>query len=148
MSKKNLNLMVVTIFLIWLILPLSSYGTGVGIIIGEPTGLSLKFGNFPVLGIAWSFENFLLVNCDYWFHNPTLSEPFFWYAGIGGKVGFGEFKKDEGNKIGLGVRVPVGLQVFLIKNKLELFGEIVPGILLIPSTGFDIDGGIGLRYHF
>jgi hypothetical protein len=132
-------------------LPKHIYGFGIGIIIGEPTGISLKFGNFPVLGIAWSLGNVLHINCDYWLHNTSLSEPFLWYVGVGGKILFGEVRegknKVEGNEFGLGARIPVGIQVYLIKNKLELFGEIVPGILLIPSTGFDIDFGIGLRYH-
>ena len=30
----------------------------------------------------------------------------------------------------------------------DIFAEIVPGLNLLPGIGFDIGGGIGLRYFF
>ncbi|MBN1897938.1 MAG: DUF3996 domain-containing protein [Spirochaetes bacterium] len=122
----------------------SNSGTGIGIIIGEPTGLSLKFGNFPVLGIAWSFDEYIHLHCDYWLKNAYLGGPFDWFIGVGGKLLIYESGKDD--NIGLGLRIPIGLQLFVVDN-LEIFGEVAPGILLIPNTDFDIDAGIGLRFY-
>ena len=146
---------IVLILALLLIITFSGIGnlyasTGVGIILGEPTGLSLRFNNFPIFGIAWSFNNYFHVHCDYWFKNSTLAGPFLWYIGAGGKVLFysGNDKKgDSKNGIGLGIRVPFGLQIYPIK-RLEIFAELVPGMILIPSTDVDLDAGIGIRFYF
>ena len=122
--------------------------TGIGVIIGEPTGLSLKFNNFPILGIAWSFDDYIHVHCDFWLNNYAVSKSVNWYFGIGGKMLI--YKNGKGNKddkIGLGARLPIGLQGFVLKN-LEIFGEIVPGLMIVPSTDFDVDAGVGVRLHF
>ena len=37
---------------------------------------------------------------------------------------------------------------FTRRPQLELFLELVPGIALFPETRGDLDGGIGIRYHF
>lgn len=55
--------------------------------------------------------------------------------------------KNDDSRVGIGIRVPFGLQYF-INNNIEVFGEVVPGISLIPSTEFDVDAGIGARYYF
>jgi hypothetical protein len=127
---------------------------GVGVIVGEPTGLSLKFGDFPVLGISWSLDKHLYIHADAWILNRPLKGKLNWYFGLGGKVLIFDDEsdikkevKDEDSDVGLGARVPFGLQYYFIPE-LELFGEVVPGLLLFPATDFDIDFGIGLRYHF
>ena len=127
-------------------------GLGIGVILGEPTGVSIKYNNFPILGIAWSIDNHFHVHCDYWAHHAVLDGPVNWYAGIGGKMKVyrSDSKgrpKDDDSRFGAGLRIPVGLQYY-ITDQLELFGEVVPGISLIPETSFDLDAGIGLRYYF
>lgn len=150
--KKILLFMIIVLSVPAMISAKSTDRLGAGIIIGEPTGISLKYSNFPVLGIAWSVENHFHVHCDYWVHEDTLKAPVNWYVGVGGKVRLftndsNDRKKDSDSDIGLGFRVPVGLQYYIIEE-LELFGEIVPGISLFPATGFDLDAGIGIRYYF
>ncbi len=127
-------------------------GPGFGIIVGEPTGISIKYKNFPVLGFAWSVDNHFHMHCDYWIHHSAIDKSLNWYAGAGGK--FRVFKNDsrhrgknDDSRVGIGIRVPFGLQYF-INNNIEVFGEVVPGISLIPSTEFDVDAGIGARYYF
>lgn len=125
---------------------------GLGIIVGEPTGVSIKYGNFPVIGIAWSLDSHFHLHCDYWAYEASLKGPVNWFVGVGGKIKFfsndnNRKDEDKNSDIGLGVRIPLGLQYYIIP-KFELFGEVAPGIALIPSTDFDIDLGIGLRYHF
>lgn len=131
----------------------SSSTMGIGIMIGDPTGLTFRMGNFPIIGLAWSLNNHLHVHCDYWFLNkPFFHTPLNWYLGAGAKFLFfdhpdnGPFK-DEDSGFGLGIRVPVGLQFYPI-GELELFLEAVPGIYLIPGTSFSLDWGLGIRYHF
>ncbi len=123
-------------------------GFGVGVIVGEPTGISIKYKDFAS-GIAWSIENHFHFHLDYWFYSNTLKDPVKWYIGLGGKLQYftNNKEKDTNGNIGIGLRVPIGLQFYIIKN-LELFGEVVPGMAFIPGTDFDIDAGIGIRYYF
>ncbi|MBN1798411.1 MAG: DUF3996 domain-containing protein [Spirochaetales bacterium] len=122
----------------------------IGIIVGEPTGISFKYDNFPVLGVAWSFENYFHVHADFWLLNPVLSDPVTWFLGVGAKAKFyfdETRQREENSEFALGVRVPVGVQYFF-ETRYELFLEVAPGIELFPATEFDIDFGIGFRYHF
>lgn len=138
-----------------LLLPLAAADVGAGILIGEPTGLSLSLNNQYILGAAWSFRNYVHIHGDYLFYRSGIPEferefdkPVGWYLGGGAKLRiFTEEKDKEDSAIGLGVRVPVGVSFYALPE-LEIFAEIVPGIALFPDTEFDLDGGIGLRYHF
>ena len=157
--SKLITLSVIILFLAAACFPGSLRGTtGVGIILGEPTGLSLKFDSFPLInnacmGIAWSFSGYLHLHCDYWFMNPSLQtsgNQFNWYLGLGVKFLFyssGGNNRNNTTGLGMGARVPVGLQYYLEKEW-ELFAELVPGIRFFPATDFDLDIGIGIRYHF
>jgi hypothetical protein len=120
----------------------ASAEVGGGIIIGEPTGLSLRIGHFPVLGIAWSLRaDWMRIHADYWLLDRQLSYPLNWYVGVGGILGVG------GGSVGVGARVPIGLLIpFAVKW--EFFGELAPVIELVPDIGPDLDGGIGIRYFF
>lgn len=117
-----------------------SADTGIGIIIGEPTGLSLKFNRFPVIGVAWSFDDYFQFHIDYWLKTGKLEKSIHWYIGLGAKL------RVNGDA-NLGLRVPVGLFYFISK-KFELFGELVPGFLVLEETKLEIGGGLGIRYHF
>jgi len=85
-------------------------GTGIGLILGEPTGVSLKSwlsGNSALtVGAAWSFqhEGNLFLWADYTLHsfNITSDEDFrslAFYYGIGGKLSFVEKRELDGNPI-------------------------------------------------
>ncbi len=148
--KRIINLIFILFILaIYLPGPVNA-STGIGIILGEPTGLSFRMDNFPVAGLAWSFNNYIHFHCDYWIINDVLKNEINWYIGAGGKLLFYGSKNNEKDKnaktgVGFGFRVPVGLQYY-INKEFELFCEIVPGIRLVPDAGIDINGGIGLRY--
>lgn len=140
-------MVVLTLFLMFFSFQKTASATiGVGIIVGEPTGLSVKVSKFPVLGVSWSFQNYFYGSCDYWIIERPLAGPVNWFLGVGAKGLFSASKKNE-DTFRLGARVPVGLQWYPIK-RLELFGEIVPCLVIVPSIGFDLNGGIGVRYHF
>jgi hypothetical protein len=125
-------------------------GFGLGIIIGEPTGVSLKTWvsqkNAVDAGIAWSLTNdWFHIHADYLIHNFELIDvsrgklPF--YFGFGAKIGIG-------NNFSLGARVPVGLSYLFEDAPLDVFVEVVPALQLINQIGFEMNGGIGIRYWF
>ena len=140
MGKK---ITIISLLLFILLIPAASFAEiGVGAIIGEPTGLSFKLGNFPVIGLGWStFNSSIDATVDMWFINDHFVEMLDWYLGVGAKLGI------KSNDFLIGIRVPIGAQWWLT-NEFELFAEIAPGLAILPATEFDISGGIGLRYHF
>ena len=121
---------------------------GIGIIAGDPTGLSAKLytgsNNAFDFAAAWSFEGkgHMLFQADYVWHNSlsrTSSGMFALYYGIGGRIIFS-------NDPNVGVRVPIGIDYIFSSAPIDIFAEIVPVLDLIPSTDFDLNGGIGVRF--
>jgi hypothetical protein len=133
-------------------------GTGLGIIVGEPTGLSLKHWVSPSnaidAGLAWSFldnGNFH-IHADYLYHMDVLNRLLntnntSLYAGIGGRIKLKNSDKGETDNR-LGLRVPVGVVVYFPEPKLDAFLEIVPILDLTPKTDFSFNAAIGVRYFF
>ena len=128
-----------------------SNGIGVGLIVGEPTGISGKYWTGSTTAfdaaLAWSFvdENAFQIHADYLFHNIrliTISEgklPF--YYGIGARL-------KTANDIKLGVRVPLGLAYLFQNVPIDIFIEVVPILDVIPKTDFQINAALGARYFF
>lgn len=124
-----------------------THALGLGVIIGEPTGVSIKINRFPIIGVSWSvFNNRMSFTLDGWMINRDIKGDLDWYLGLGGSMYFKSTGIGE-NEIGVGVRVPVGLQ-FWVQQEWEIFMEVAPRLLVIPEPTFDPQGGIGVRYHF
>ena len=123
-------------------------GTGLGVIIGNPTGVSFKkwidSSKAVDAAAAWSFANdgVLQVHLDLLFHDFTLLDRQ-WpvYYGIGGAVGIAD-------DLVLGVRFPLGISYLFPSDPFDIFFEIVPRLNLMPETDFGIDGAIGFRFYF
>jgi len=133
---------------------------GLGLIVGEPTGLSVKYWldeEHAVDGAAaWSFfdgDGFQL-HADYLWHDLSLLDsgkldgklPL--YYGVGARL---KFRDDEGrhhdNDTVFGIRVPVGIN-YLFKNEpFDLFAEIAPILDLTPDVEFNFDIAVGMRLY-
>jgi len=133
-------------------------GTGIGIIVGEPTGLSLKSWVSPksaiTVGAAWSFRNdgSLLLWADYTLHSFNITRSasprsLAFYYGIGAKVGFVD-RNDNDNEAVFGARVPLGLMLPIGDSPVEIFFEVVPTVALSPDTDFGVNGGVGVHFFF
>jgi hypothetical protein len=126
-------------------------GFGIGVILGEPTGLSAKTWvsrqNAVDFGLAYSFRRsgYFHFHADYLWHFPDAirsTERIPLYAGIGGRLAVGN---DRGI---LGVRIPVGLALWLRQAPIEFFFEIAPILDLAPATDLSANVGIGARFYF
>jgi len=136
------------------------HGFGMGIILGEPTGLSAKAwtssDNAFDFAIAWSFNNYhhdndfdndgdVLLQADYVWHFfnaiSVSSGKLPIYVGIGARV----VLADDTN---FGIRIPVGIDYLFADAPIDIFLELVPILDLSPATDFGIGGGIGIRYWF
>ena len=124
---------------------------GLGIILGEPTGISLKkwTGTRTALdgGVGWSFEKEkkLHLHADYLVHDFNLIKvergklPVYYGLGL-------RLKLEDKSRFGF--RIPVGINYIFEKASLDIFFELVPMLDLVPDTDFRIGGGVGIRYYF
>jgi len=125
---------------------------GLGIIIGEPTGLSAKYWTSGInafdFGLGYSFSpknSRLHLHADYLFHSNlgNTSEKVLLYYGPGARI-----KTREDDDSVLGIRGVVGISWIPRDTPIDLFLEVVPVMTLIPATSFDINAGLGARYYF
>ena len=124
----------------------------IGLILGKPTGISFKIWRSPDRAIdlagAWDLDqNLFRFHGDYLWHRAAkeiIKAPAqnLIYYGIG--VRFIAAPK-EGE---IGLRLAAGLEHFFKDSPLTFFMEIAPVMSLLPSTEFDVDYGVGLRYSF
>ena len=131
---------------------------GIGIILGEPTGLSLKYWIDEEIAVdgalAWSYSenDSLQLHGDYLVHNYDVLEldemPV--YYGVGARL---KFKDDDGrgrneNDAMFGIRFPLGITYLFEDAPLDLFFELVPVLDLSPDVDLDINAALGLRFYF
>jgi len=126
-------------------------GIGLGVILGEPTGVSFKTWMTKTTAVdaaaAWSFgrEDAFHLHADYLFHNFSLlsfdKSTIPLYYGVGAR-----FKFENQNRFG--VRFPLGITLFIREAPIDFFLEVVPILNLAPDTDFDINAAIGARYYF
>lgn len=127
---------------------------GLGIILGEPTGINGKLylgGKTNAIdgAAAWSFsgDNDFHLHGDYLYHNYGWIEvkkgelPV--YFGIGARL---KIRDNAKNKFG--VRVPVGLDYIFADAPFDVFVEVVPILELAPDTDFTMEGAVGGRFYF
>lgn len=155
--KKLLAAVLLAVFLTFAVSSLHAQdqdkNLGIGFMIGEPTGLSLKSwtgGNNALdLGLAWSLDRYdaVSIHGDYLWHNYEAFQevdegtlPL--YYGIGARLTF-----NENTDAVIGGRVPVGINYLFEDAPIGLFLEVAPTINLVPSTYFDVDGGLGIRFY-
>ena len=124
---------------------------GLGIILGEPTGVSAKLWLSDRTAVdaaaAWSFsdEAAFHIHADFLLHNFDLITvekgrlPI--HFGIGGRLKFEDDTK-------LGIRIPVGLTYIFEDAPIDVFFEVVPILDVAPDTEFEANAAIGARFFF
>ena len=150
--KKTVLALVIGLFILsFNQLKAQDSGMGLGVIIGEPTGLSFKTWTSENTAIdaaaAWSFvgDGHLHIHADFLRHSFGIFDlnngqlPL--YYGLGAKVVLA-------NETVIGARIPIGLDYMFADAPLDIFFEVVPGLDLTPATDFAINGGLGIRYFF
>jgi len=138
-------------------------GVGIGVILGEPTGISVKkwLSNEHAIdaAAAWSFsenDSFQL-HADYLFHDYGILRagdiggrlPL--YVGVGARLKFQNDDDKNGRNDDdalFGIRIPFGISYVIAKAPVDMFAEIVPILDLAPDTELDINAAIGARFYF
>jgi hypothetical protein len=154
---KTLRLMLVTLAVLVVTATAQPAGAGklgVGLMAGEPSGLSAKawLSSNTALdaGLAWYSwwaEGGLHVHADFLYHFSNLVPDLEFatlppYVGIGGRIKF------YSDKPHIGARIPLGITMLFKEFPVDLFLEVVPVVNLVPSTGADWNSAIGFRYYF
>lgn len=123
---------------------------GIGVMLGEPTGISIKSWTGPdaafALGAAWSLtgDEAIHLHGDYlrhvWFQDVETGQLAF-YFGLGARIIFSDDAE-------AGIRIPLGLNYLFSEAPFDVFVEAVPILNLTPSTDFAGNGAVGFRYYF
>ncbi|MFO7445455.1 MAG: hypothetical protein R6W90_03775 [Ignavibacteriaceae bacterium] len=134
---------------------------GFGIILGDPTGATVKFWTYPnnafVIDVGASYFGSPRIGVDYLWHfdafNSRIAKL---YAGPGAAIGIGEgkgfwYRDSDGflrrDDSGLGVRGVFGVNVIPETAPLEFFFEIGALIGIVPDFGSGVDAALGMRFY-
>ena len=137
---------------------------GLGLIVGEPTGLSAKLWvsdkTAVDFGLGWSVGGDRLYyynggydgssrvhfHMDYlwhWFDAIRSYERFPLYTGLGARINLG-----GGYYSSVALRGVLGIAWLPFNAPFDVFLELVPSLQVMPGTSFGIDAGLGARFYF
>jgi hypothetical protein len=124
---------------------------GLGLILGQPTGLTGAYelsDNTAIdaaLGLAIFDDRDFYVHVEFLYFLPTLLRgdgiELSAYLGIGG------FLVTHNDPV-FGARAPFGLSLDFTSAPLQIFLEASVLLALVPDVGGDVRGAAGFRYYF
>lgn len=127
---------------------------GLGVILGDPTGLSakLKLDSHHAVdaALAWSpsgvhaHSNYLWENNNFFtIRDQNLN----FYYGVGGRL-ISLSSDTYKNQTSVAVRAPLGINYKIKTTPLQIFGELAFNFSFVPRSDVDLDAGIGIRFYF
>ncbi len=138
---------------------------GLGIQLGQPTGLSYKYwtsGQTAVAGsVALNFKyDAIFADGHYLWHKPLdtgdLNLLFHYGPGLFLAIG-GDFNDDKGrfkdkfsgnnSSVGIGVGGSFGLDI-IFPPRFDVYLQIDPKLLVVPTSAFDLGLALGGRFYF
>jgi hypothetical protein len=133
---------------------------GLGLIVGEPTGVSAKYYladdtaidaavGGALIGRGWQIHGDFLWHP--WLIDTTESFALPVYLGVGARVLARDAGGGDDDHTRIGLRVPVGLLFDFTRVPLDVFVEFV-GVVDYRTKGdafgLDLNAGAGVRYYF
>lgn len=153
MSKRFLSILFAVLFFSCTSNFAQDKNFGIGVILGEPTGLSGKYwlseDRAVDAALAYSFlddNKSFAFHADYLYHLNGIIDRHYkmpLYYGFGVR-----FRLRENKDNSFGVRGVIGLIIYLREAPVDIFFEIAPVFRLLPDTSIDFDIAIGARYFF
>mgnify|MGYP006928362950 CR=1 FL=1 len=137
-------------------------GFGLGVVLGDPSGLSFKGYIGPTaaidgaLGLGFLDAHHIAAYIDFLWEWQLAS----WnpanlalYLGVGPKVGrFSNHEHHQDHRghdeVRVGARAPVGVAFQFRRAPVDAFVEIAAGLWVADHARFDLDAGFGVRYWF
>lgn len=128
-------------------------GVGIGVMFGEPTGLSFKgwLSERSAIdgGLGWSFvkDGSVHIHVDYLYHFynvfGTPNVPL--YLGVGGRIKMQN--KEHNSDTRIGIRIPFGIAFQFTEAPVDIFLEIAPILDLSPKSEGSVNGALGIRFY-
>lgn len=129
-------------------------GFGLGVILGEPTGVSAKawIDRYNAIdgaaAVSLDGDARFHVHASYLRHEygifPVNRGALPVHYGIGMR-----YRSQRGSDTDrVGVRIPVGVAYHFADMPLELFGEVAPILDITPDTSLRLNAAVGLRFYF
>jgi hypothetical protein len=127
---------------------------GIGIVLGAPTGFSVKYWETP--RVAWQgsiggmFNGGVMIGADCLLHenafrNPQV--PFYYGPGVFfGSAGFGGPDYGHG-KAALGIRAAFGVTFISRDYPFDAAVELGPSLLLTPTVGMGLQLSVAIRFY-
>lgn len=152
--KQRLGLLL-AVFIVAGSTQLFSFGLGLqgnfnaGEVFAPGIAITMKFEEVPLyFAVNWRIEDKVQtvgMTADYWALNKQIVQigdaPLNWFFGLGAfcNLTFDQNDNAEAFRPSLGLRVPVGLNMYLADGVIEPFVQVAPsfGVHLIPSIGAD-----------
>ncbi len=124
---------------------------GLGLILGQPTGVTGAFGLSDhtaidgAIGLGWIDDRDFYLHVEFDYFLPTLvrggAVDLSAYLGIGGYF-------YAHNDPAFGARAPFGLSLDFHNAPIEIFLEAALLLNIVPGADLDIRGALGFRYYF
>ena len=143
---------------------------GLGGVIGQPTGVTMKWnigssnGIELAAGFGGFYGNHLHIHAAYMWEFEMVQMDrarMDLYVGIGPKIGYfdrwrgycGGARRDrwdcgDRGQVWFAARAPVGLDFVFKQRPLDVYVELAPGLYFFRHVGFSIDAAAGARYWF
>jgi hypothetical protein len=127
---------------------------GIGVVLGEPTGISGKYWLDEHTAIdgafGYSFGDRFRFSMDYLIHTNAFDSPQLpFYYGLGGAMAGdrGYIAKSRSGDFALGARGVIGVSYLFKRAPLDAFLEIAPIIFIAPPLGLSMDFCFGIRVY-
>jgi hypothetical protein len=128
---------------------------GLGLFLGEPTGLDLKFGlgNRSALDLVLGYTTFRDARTGYghltYLVTPVVAQGSAVLVPL--RVGIGAALFGPSGDIGFAIRAPLEIGIRLRRTPLEFYGEIALALEVVGADNdpnLDVQGGLGFRLYF
>lgn len=151
MNTRTIVLLILT-GLIAGTMPAQQRRVGIGVTLGAPTGLSIKYWEsekVAIQGYIGGGFGGVTFGADYLRHSNEFKDPQWpFYYGFGaflGPAAGGPTIKT--GSTALGVRGVMGVDYLSPNRRFDISFEIGPALLLSPDVGIGVGAGLGLRFY-
>lgn len=124
---------------------------GIGGQVGDPTGLTLKFGSGARafdLAAGWDLDDGFFVQGHLLLRErrfPGAGTDLRYFYGPGLFLGARDRGRGRDDDVAFGFSFNAGISYYT--GPVEIFGQLTPRLALAPSTDFDLGAGIGVRFY-
>lgn len=124
---------------------------GLGLQVGEPSGVTLQFYNPASLSwdflAAWDVDDFFFLNVHGLYHRRLGQQhDVHLFYGPGAFIGVHDRGRGRDDDVVVGISGTLGIGAMI--ERFQVYGAVTPRLSVIPDTDGDVGAGVGVRYYF